>query len=198
MKKLLISSLITSLLLPTLAFAAYNDASLTTDVVLSVNSITLNVSGTQATIQSIAVDNTSFDIVIQSGSSFQVTAPNLNQLSANTGQGQNVNTCNSSSSVLGYNLIGTTDTVTVTITPSSDLCADPTTTTSSSSSKGDARGGGGGGGTPALVALVVTMPNYAALTSTERQAMIAQVKTAIAALIQQIIILLQQQIAAQQ
>ena len=60
MKKLLVSGAIASLLLPALAFAAYNDVSLDNTVVLTVNSITLNVSGSAAAIESIVVNPTNF------------------------------------------------------------------------------------------------------------------------------------------
>src|SRR3989344_6056691 len=94
MKKLLVSGAIASLLLPALAFAAYNDVSLDNTVVLTVNSITLNVSGSAAAIESIVVNPTNFVVTIKNGSSFQVTAPGRESLSASTGYGQSVSTCN--------------------------------------------------------------------------------------------------------
>ena len=194
MKKLLVSGSILSLLLPSLAFAAFNDVSLTTDVVLSVNSITLNISGSTATIESIEVGATSFAVTLQSGSAFQVTAGGLNQLSANNTTWQSVNTCDSSASVLGYDVESE---VIVTITPSATLCADATAAAASSHS--DGRSGGGGGPSPIAspVAQVVTTQGFANLTPAEKQAMIVQIRTALVSLIQQLIVLLQQEIAAQ-
>src|SRR3989344_1169287 len=142
MKKLLLSGSIVALLLPALAFAAYNDVSMDTTVVLTVNSITLNVSGSASTIESLVINPTTFVVTIKNGSSFQVTAPGRESLSADTGQGQNVNTCNGTSSVLGYNLTGTSGQVVVTVTPSTTLCADAAV--AASTSKSDAGGGGGG------------------------------------------------------
>ncbi len=55
--------------LPTLAFAAYNDVTLTTDAVISVGGYTLNVFGSSASIQSITVDAGSFSVTLASGSS---------------------------------------------------------------------------------------------------------------------------------
>ena len=195
MKKLLVPGAIASLLLPALAFAAYDDVSLTTTVVLTVNSITLNVSGSLAVIESLVINPTNFVATIKSGSAFQVTAPNLNSLSANTGQGQNVNTCTGSASVLGYNLSGTSDTVAVTITPSTTLCADAAEV--ASTSKSDA-GGGGGGGAPspkaAPVAQLVTTADFSSWTPAQKQAAIAQIRAALIPLIQQLIALIQQQI----
>ena len=43
MKKLLVSGALTALLLPAIALAAFDDVSLTTDTVLSVGGITINV-----------------------------------------------------------------------------------------------------------------------------------------------------------
>ncbi len=188
-----------ALLLPALAFAAYNDVSLTTDVVLTVNSITLNVSGSASTIESLVINPTTFVVTIESGSAFQVTAPNLESLSADTGQGQNVNTCNGTSSVLGYNLTGTSGQVVVTVTPSSTLCADATVATGSS--KSDASSGGGGGGATTVTTPVVT-PITPVVVQTANAEAIAAIKTQLIALIQELISLLivelQQQIQAAQ
>lgn len=194
MKKLLLSGSIAALLLPGLAFAAYNDVSLATDVVLTVNSITLNVSGSAATIESLVINPTNFVVAIKSGSTFQVTAPGLESLSADTGQGQNVNTCTGSASVLGYNLSGTTDTVTVTVTPSATVCADAAAAVSTSS-RGDARGGGGGGGGGGAV---VVAPTPVVTPQTVTATAIAAIKTQLISLIQQLIVLLNQEIQAMQ
>src|SRR3989338_2498778 len=194
MKKLLLSGSIVALLLPALAFAAYNDVSMDSTVVLTVNSITLNVSGSASTIESLVINPTTFVVTIKNGSSFQVTAPGRESLSADTGQGQNVNTCNGTESKLGYNLSGTSDTVTVTIAPSTTLCADVAEVGSSSKSDGS----GGGGGTPAPqaspVAQLVTTTDFSSWTPAQKQAAIAQIRAALIPLIQQLIALLQQQI----
>ena len=196
MKKLLLSGSIVALLLPALAFAAYNDVSMDTTVVLTVNSITLNVSGSASTIESLVINPTTFVVTIKNGSSFQVTAPGRESLSADTGQGQNVNPCNGTESKLGYNLSGTSDTVTVTIAPSTTLCADVAEVGSSSKSDGS----GGGGGTPAPqaspVAQLVTTTDFSSWTPAQKQAAIAQIRAALIPLIQQLIVLIQQQIAS--
>jgi len=141
MKKLLISTSVLALLLPALASAAAGDVTLTTDVTLSVNSITLNVSAATASIESIDVGSTSFAITLPSGSSFQVVAPELNQLIADNTLWQTASTtCTGTASALGYNNVGGSS-ITVTVIPSATLCADAAV--AASSSKGDARGGGG-------------------------------------------------------
>lgn len=146
MKKILAVASTVALLAPSLAFAAYNDVTLTTDTVLSVNGITLNVSGSSAEIESITVNSTNFSVTLQSGSAFQVTAPNLNRLSADTNTGNTIFTCNSSQSLIKY---APASAVTVTITPSSTLC-------SSDNSSSSSTGGGGGSSTPATPAIPAT------------------------------------------
>ena len=175
------------MLLPALAFAAYNDVSLDNTVVLTVNSITLNVSGSAAAIESIVVNPTNFVVTIKNGSSFQVTAPGRESLSASTGYGQSVSTCNGTESVLGYNLSGTTDTVTVTVVPSTTLCADAAEV--GSSSKSDGSGGGGGGGTTPKPVVAQVM----AVQGANAEA-IAAIKAQLISLIQQLIVLLNQEI----
>lgn len=125
------AGILVALLAPSLAFAAYDDVTLTTDTVLSVNGITLNVSGTSATIESMTVNASDFSVTLQSGSTFQVTAPGLERLSANTLTGIASDICNANQSVLKY---APSTSVTVTITPSSTLCSAATTGGSSPSS----------------------------------------------------------------
>ena len=144
------AGILVALFAPALAFAAFDDVTLTTDTVLSVAGITLNVSGSSATIESITVNASNFSVTLQSGSSFQVTAPNLNRLSADTLTSISTDTCNATESVLKYNA---GPAVTVTITPSSTLCS---TNTSS--------GGGGGGSTTTATPAVVAAPATPAVT----------------------------------
>jgi hypothetical protein len=77
MKKLLVLGSVVALAIPALAFAAYNDVTLTTDAVVSVGGYTLDVSGSSATIQSITVNTGSFSVTLASGSSFSVSSPTL-------------------------------------------------------------------------------------------------------------------------
>lgn len=143
------AGILVALLSPGLAFAAYNDVTLTTDTVLSVNGITLNVSGSSAAVESITVNATDFSVTLPSGSSLQVTAPNLNRLSADTNTGNTVFTCNSSESVMKY---APTSLVTVTITPSATLCS----TDTSGSSGGSTSSGSSSSAAPATSATSAT------------------------------------------
>jgi len=190
MKKLLLSGSIVSLLLPGLAFAAYNDVSLTTDAVLSVNGITINVSGSDATIESIAVGATTFTVTLADGSSFYVVAPSLNELSADTETGMTATYCDSSSSALAYTATGA---LTVVITPSATLCASagggssPSSSSSSSSSVTTTEA-------DTTVAEPAVVTPTVQLSTPEA---IAAIKTQLIALIQELIAMLIQQLQVQ-
>lgn len=121
MKRFLTGTTIAAtLLLPVFALAAHDDVTMTTGTVLSVNSITLNVSGTTAEVESITVNATNFSVTLQSGSTFQVTAPGLERLSVDTLTGITSDICSASQSLLKY---APSTSVTVTITPSTTLCS---------------------------------------------------------------------------
>ena len=137
------------LLTPVFAFAAADDVTLTADTVLTVNGVTLNVSGSNATIESIVVDSGTFSITLLSGSVFEVTAPDRNELSPSTLSDATVNTCSSSESRLRY---VATETRTISITPQSTLC----TAAAGGSSPAPSSGGGGGGGGGSSVATQTT------------------------------------------
>lgn len=186
MKRLLLSSSIVTLLLPGLAFAAYNDVSLTTDTVLSVNGITLNVSGSSATIESIVVGGTTFVATLQANSSFQVTAPDLNVLAQNQPLGVSTHVCNATLSKLGYTSSSTE--IVVTVTPSATLCTGSTADTSGGVGS---RGGSGGGGSTTTVTPVAPTVNITQLSTQEA---IAAIKVQLISLIQQLLILLNQQL----
>src|SRR3989338_8503737 len=93
------TGVVVALMAPALALAAYDDVTLTTDTVLSVNDITLNVSGSSATIEPITINAGNFSVPMAPGSSLQVTVPNLNRLSTDTKTGVSSVTCNASQSV---------------------------------------------------------------------------------------------------
>lgn len=148
------AGILVALLAPALALAAYDDVTLTTDTVLSVNGITLNVSGSSAVIESITVNATNFSVTLPVNSTFQVTAPGLEQINADTATGQTSFTCNNSQSLIKY--APTTSSVTVTITPSATLC--------SSTSSGSSGSTGGGGSSSSAVPAVPATPAVPAVT----------------------------------
>lgn len=139
MKKLLVLAAVVTLATPALAFAAYNDVTLTTDTVISVGDYTLDVSGSTATIQSITVNTTNFSVTLASGSTLTVSSPTLQQLSSDVTSDVTNNTCTGSASSISLAYSGA-GTVTNVITPSATVC-----TTSSNGSGGGGSAGGGGG-----------------------------------------------------
>ena len=166
--RVLIGSALATLLLPGLALAAADDVTLTTDTVLSAAGVTLNVSGSSATIETITVNSDNFSFTLQNGSSLQVTAPNLNQLSASTAIMKTTDTCNSSSSILKYEGTGEK---TVTITPLAALCSSTGSggsqaSESSSSSSSSSSGGGGGSSSTATTATTATTVTTATTATT--------------------------------
>lgn len=153
-----------ALLVPALTFAAADDVTLTTDTVLTVNGITLNVSGSSATVQSITVNSADFSVTLLSGSSFQVTASGLERMTSDTAVGRTNYVCDNSQSLVAF---APTATETVTITPSATLCS----TVSSSGGSSSSSGGGGGSAsvstTPAVTTTpVVTTPAVTTTTTT--------------------------------
>jgi hypothetical protein len=125
--------------LPSLAFAAYNDVTLTTSSVLSVGDYTLDVSGSSAAIQSITVNSGHFSVTLASGSSITISSPTLQELSSDVTSDVTSNTCSGSASSISLSYSGG-GTITNTITPSATLCSG----SGSSGSSSPASGGGNG------------------------------------------------------
>ena len=121
MKKLFVLATIVAFSLPALAFAAFNDVTLTTDAVISVGGHTLNVSGSSATIQSIVVNASNFSVTLAFGSSFTVSSPTLQQFSSDVTSDVTNNTCTGSASSISLAYSGG-GTVTNVITPSATVC----------------------------------------------------------------------------
>lgn len=132
--KILLTFLFVLLAVPLVSFAAFNDVTLTTDAVINVASTNLNISGSSAVVESIVVGASSFDVVLQSGSSISITSSDRKTftVSPSSGNFTSSGTCDSSSSNL---TITSTGSITLTITPS---------VACSSSSTGGGSGGGGG------------------------------------------------------
>ena len=168
------------LVLPQISHAAADDVTLTTDVVLSVNGATINVSGSSATVETIEVGATSFTVTLADTSTIEITAPDLDQLNASTATDQTTNTCNSTSSVLKY---VATAARTIVITPQG--------TCTGSGTGGGSTGGGGssGGGSPSpastptpVTPLPVTTtpaPTQASATTGSVAALLAQLQSLI-------------------
>ncbi|OGG45608.1 hypothetical protein A2673_00010 [Candidatus Kaiserbacteria bacterium RIFCSPHIGHO2_01_FULL_50_13] len=145
------------LALPQTSRAAFDSLTFTTDVVLDIGGITVNVSGSSATLESIVVSTTAFTMTLVSGSTVEVTAPNLNVLDSDISTDRTINTCSGSLSKIKY---VATQNSTVVITPKTALCA-------------DAQGGGGGGGGGAAPTTTSTAPAPAPVVVEETAAAVA-------------------------
>jgi len=132
MQKFLLTFLFVLLAIPAVSFAASDDVTLTTDVVINVAGINLTISGSSATLASLVVNSDSFDVGLESGSSIKVSSTDRRTftLSPSSGAFTQSTDCTSSQSTL---TLSGTGTITVTVTPTSSTC-----TVASS-------GGGGGG-----------------------------------------------------
>ena len=178
MKKLLTrTGVVIALFLPTLAFAAYNDVTLTTDVVLSVNSVSINVSGSSATMETIEVGATSFTATLQAASAMTISAPNL---SVTTEPAIGGITAVCSSGVKTITIPAVSGANTVTVTPSSTACTNDTSSTSSGGGGpvGLVGSGGGGGGSaspviPAPSTPPASTPSSSGLSTTQVDAILS-------------------------
>lgn len=161
MKKYIYLTLIlfaTFLIAPIGLNAAYNDVTLTTDAVLSVNGISLSVSGSSAVVESITVNSTSFSVTLQTDSTFTVTSSARATFSVSSPKTiQSSTSCTSSASSL--TLSGGND-VAVSVTPTSTTCDTNTSITSSSG------GGGGGGGSASAPGVITTTSSQDTIVTT--------------------------------
>lgn len=125
------------LVAPLEAWGAYNDVTLTTDTVLSVGGITVNVSGSSAAVESITVGASSFNVTLLPSSTITVTSANREELNVSTEAYTTAYSCNS------LTLAGSGPSAVVTVTPdSTDICSTVS--------------GGGGGGTKKITPVKVT------------------------------------------
>lgn len=175
-KKFLLSSSVAALLLPGLAFAAFNDVTLATDVVLSVGGVTVTVSGTNAVIESMTVGASSFTVALLPNSFIEVQSTDRKVIATDAPANYIVtDTCSATASTL--KLSSSISTGSMTITPSSATCSgnasgNSATTVSTGSGAGSSVGGGGGGGgglyvppkttTPAAATQAVAAPSTTA------------------------------------
>src|SRR3989344_4559528 len=144
MKKLLTSGLVASLLLPAIAFAAYDDVTLGSSAQITSNGQTLNVSGDSNVIEIIGVEPTFFTFTLKANSFLELSSPNFKQIewSATSTKYVTASTCESNSSTVRF--ASSANEATITVFPKSVSCPQgSTTSTGGSSSSG---GGGGGGG----------------------------------------------------
>ena len=141
MKKFLASATTLALLVPSLALAAYNDVTLTTDTVLSVNSSDITVEGTSAVVASAEVGATTVVFSMPAGSRIELRSASGTAMTASDTSIVTVNTC-SSNSRLSLNNTGDS-TITETVTVGSGAC---TASGGNGGGGGSSYGGGSGGG----------------------------------------------------
>ena len=140
MKKIL--HLVVSLILgffPAFALAAYNDVSIDTSTIISVNGESLTISGNAPALESITVDSTGFTVGLQASSSIAVSSPSKYQMTSDAPAISSV-VCSASASTVSITAV-TNATVRVTLT--STVCG---ASTSSGNGPVASSGGGGGGG----------------------------------------------------
>lgn len=185
MKKLLICLSIA--MMPVVAFADFDDVTLTTTAVISINdsagnAVSLNVSGSSAVVESIVVGVSSFSVTLQSGSSITVASAGRNLITTNAPDINESISCGDSESSI---TLTATAGVTASVSVSPNACGAAASSSSSvTGSNGPVAqsggGGGGGGGSMVVTPTVTTSPNT---TVEALQAMIASLSTQIADLI---------------
>lgn len=170
MKKLLAPVIALTLLAPGPASAAFNDARLSSGVVLSVGGISLSVLSDTASIESLTVDSSTFSFRLLSDSTLTVKSNDGYSFTHDAPAYVSVTRyCVSGYSWIGFDLRpGAGASTTVTVTPSTTACSP----SSSSNSGGGGGSSGGGGGSTAAVAATPTTQNPSALSAEQRAALI--------------------------
>lgn len=157
MKKLLLSGTLSALLLPGIALAAaYNAVSIPSGTNVSVNGITINVTG--ATIAQLDVGATTFSVTLGPASTVRLSAPNLNQMSLSTGGSDflTASVCDGSGSSMTLTSPSSAATTSVTVTPSTTICTAQTAPAAGTGNNGGVVSGGGGGGGSTIVPTTTT------------------------------------------
>lgn len=159
-----------ALFAPALAFAAYNDVTLTTgQTIVTVGGVSLTVTGSDAVIESITVNESNFSFTLLSGSSLQVASTNRKVLSTDAASQYIVsNSCSSEQSVLKHSSTAS-ESVTITITPSSATCT--------SSATSNIASGGSGGSSPSTTTTSSTSATTTSATATTTPATQTPAKT---------------------
>lgn len=158
--KFLVASLVASVLAfsPIITFGAYNDVSLGTSAIVSINDtlgtpVSLNVTGTADVVESIIVGASSVTVGLQSGSTVTF-ASNGRNLITTTADTVNYSTgCSDTQSTL---TLTATAAVTTSVSVSANACGASTTTTATGSNGPVAQSGGGGGGGGYIAPTVTT------------------------------------------
>lgn len=172
MKKILIGAVALAILVsPSVAGAAYNDVSLTTDTVITAGGININVAGSADVVSSIEVanDGNSFTVVLEKSSTIKITSADRRVFTTDA-PSKYVLTDSCDSSVSTLELASYEALVTIKITPTATIC----TITRTQATSGTSRGGGGGAvistKTPTPIARTVTPAVTAAVAPVKAEA----------------------------
>lgn len=162
MKKLLISLPFSLgiLLLPFVVSAAYNDVSLGTSAIISINNsagnpVSLTVSGTTDAVESLVVGASSFSVTMQSGSTLTVASASRNLITTDAPDINEAITCGTSESSVA---LTATAQVTISVSLSANACGSASGSSSSTGgSNGPVASSGGGGGSTYVAPVATTL-----------------------------------------
>ncbi len=138
------------MLMPVVAMAAYNDVSLGTSAIITINdslgnAVNLTVAGSADVVESIAVGSTSFSVTLQSGSTLTVASAGRNLITTGATSANYSTTCETSQSTL--TLTATAElTTSVSVSPNACGAAGSSSSSSGGGNGPIAQSGGGGGG----------------------------------------------------
>ncbi len=152
-KKFIASAATLTLLAPSLAFAAYNDVSLTTDANISLTvsgtTVNLDVSGSTASVESVTVSENTLTVVLNNPSTITISSSNRYNLSVDNATLISDTTCTATESTVSLASTNSSGAQTANITVGNlDVCNSGAGTGGGGGGGdgGDGGGGGGGGG----------------------------------------------------
>ena len=109
------------LALPMMVMAAYNDANLSANTIITIGGINLTVSGNGGSMESISVDGSTITVIMPAGSYLQLTSSDRRVMTVSNADAVEVSsTCSSSESVYTFSAPAGITTDTFTITPTSN------------------------------------------------------------------------------
>lgn len=168
MKKLLLTGSIASLLIPGLAFAAYNDVTLGSSASIQADGQTINIDGDANVVESLVVNSGTFSFVLDTNSEVTVKSASNKKLEHNAANAHVVTTiCETGNSAI--HLKGASDDVTVVITPKNTTCPE--------GGGGGGSGGSGSGGGTSVANVAVSNVNTIGNLQAQLNSLLAQLAT---------------------
>lgn len=156
--QVIVGAVVLAIFLPSLVFAASNDAQISPNVTITVGGYNLTVNGSNALLESMVVNASDFELGLSAGSQVTISSADRRTLTVSgISESYITRSCNSSTSDVGIVVpLGAGSTViTATITPTSNACS-----SSSNASSGSGGGGGGGGGGGSVLPSPSTVTAY--------------------------------------